>query len=268
LESYRALIGVVMQDDQLFAGSIADNISFFSERPDHERVTWCARQAAIHEDIVAMPMGYATLIGDMGTVLSGGQKQRVVIARALYRQPRVLLLDEATSHLDVEREQQVNAAFRNLRITRVVIAHRPETIRMSGRVVALEQGRIVRADTAAQYGIPRESTSDDQEYGRSMSRASQIESTRVFDRDHNSEAQIFSQDRVGPAHSKDRQTSKKARGPTTKNHRSRKNQMRHQHPHEPTNGGASSSDHRSAEEVRLPKATFEFALHARDETTT
>jgi ATP-binding cassette, subfamily B, bacterial CvaB/MchF/RaxB len=142
VESYRAMIGVVMQDDQLFAGSIADNISFFSERPDHERVTWCARQAAIHDDIITMPMGYGTLIGDMGTVLSGGQKQRVVIARALYRQPQVLLLDEATSHLDVEREKQVNAAFGAMRITRVVIAHRPETIRMSGRVIALENGRI------------------------------------------------------------------------------------------------------------------------------
>ncbi len=142
LETYRAMIGVVMQDDQLFAGSIADNISFFSERPDHERITWCARQAAIHDDIIAMPMGYGTLIGDMGTVLSGGQKQRVVIARALYRQPRVLLLDEATSHLDVERERQVNAAFRSMQITRVVIAHRPETIRMSGRAISLENGQV------------------------------------------------------------------------------------------------------------------------------
>jgi ATP-binding cassette subfamily B protein RaxB len=148
LENYRARIGVVMQDDQLFAGSIADNISFFSERPDQERIVQCAKQAAIHDDIMAMPMGYGTLIGDMGTVLSGGQKQRVVIARALYRQPGILLLDEATSHLDVEREKLVNDAFRAMRITRVVIAHRPETIRMSGRVVALEQGRIIEAEAA------------------------------------------------------------------------------------------------------------------------
>jgi ATP-binding cassette subfamily B protein RaxB len=142
LENYRARIGVVMQDDQLFAGSIADNISFFAERPDHERIMQCSKLAAVHDDIIAMPMGYGTLIGDMGTVLSGGQKQRVVIARALYRQPSILLLDEATSHLDIERERMVNDAFKTMRITRVVIAHRPETIRMSGRVVALKQGKI------------------------------------------------------------------------------------------------------------------------------
>jgi ATP-binding cassette subfamily B protein RaxB len=148
IENYRARVGVVMQDDQLFAGSIADNICFFSERPDHDRILQCAQQAAIHNEIIAMPMGYGTLIGDMGTVLSGGQKQRVVIARALYRKPSILLLDEATSHLDVEREKMVNTAFAALRVTRVVIAHRPETIRMSGNVVALEQGKIFRADCA------------------------------------------------------------------------------------------------------------------------
>ncbi|HZH51143.1 MAG TPA: peptidase domain-containing ABC transporter [Microvirga sp.] len=155
LESYRAMIGVVMQDDQLFAGSIADNISFFSEQPDFERIMRCAKQAAVHDDIVAMPMGYGTLIGDMGTVLSGGQKQRVVIARALYRQPSILLLDEATSHLDVERERLVNAAFGKMRITRIVIAHRPETIRMSGRVVCLEQGRIRSTTTPSPLLVPQ-----------------------------------------------------------------------------------------------------------------
>ncbi|WP_082145449.1 peptidase domain-containing ABC transporter [Microvirga massiliensis] len=152
LENYRAMIGVVMQDDQLFAGSIADNISFFSERPNLDRIMQCARGAAIHDDIIAMPMGYGTLIGDMGTVLSGGQKQRVVIARALYRRPSILLLDEATSHLDIERERLVNAAFQEMRITRIVIAHRPETIRMSGRVVALEQGKVRSIGPGDEHG--------------------------------------------------------------------------------------------------------------------
>jgi ATP-binding cassette subfamily B protein RaxB len=152
LENYRARLGVVMQDDQLFAGSIGDNISFFAERPDRERIVQCARLAAIHDEIMAMPMGYETLIGDMGTILSGGQKQRVVIARALYRQPSLLLLDEATSHLDLEREKLVNLAFGAMRVTRVVIAHRPETIRMSGRVIAVEQGRIVEAGEAEENG--------------------------------------------------------------------------------------------------------------------
>ena len=87
-------------------------------------------------------MGYGTLIGDMGTVLSGGQKQRVLLARALYRAPAVLLLDEATSHLDVARERAVNAALAAMALTRIVVAHRPETIHASGRVITLDDGRI------------------------------------------------------------------------------------------------------------------------------
>src|SRR5882672_4361492 len=140
LARWRSMIGVVMQDDQLFAGSIADNISFFSERPELERIEECARLAAVHEDILAMPMGYNTLIGDMGTVLSGGQKQRVLIARALYRQPSLLLLDEATSNLDVTNEKAVSAAIRASRVTRIIVAHRPETISSTDRVITLEQG--------------------------------------------------------------------------------------------------------------------------------
>ncbi len=142
LRAYRDMLATVMQDDQLFAGSVADNISFFASDQSQQRVEVCAKQAAIHEEIMAMPMGYATLIGDMGTSLSGGQKQRILLARALYKQPRILFLDEATSHLDIEREQQVNEAVRSLHLTRVVIAHRPETIAMARRVVKLESGRI------------------------------------------------------------------------------------------------------------------------------
>jgi ATP-binding cassette subfamily B protein RaxB len=144
IERYRAMIGVVMQDDQLFAGSIADNISFFAEAPDPARIETCARMAALHDDIAAMPMGYATLVGDMGTVLSGGQKQRVLISRALYREPSILLLDEATSHLDVTREEAVNAAIRARRVTRIIVAHRPETIRSSDRVIVLTRGKVAK----------------------------------------------------------------------------------------------------------------------------
>lgn len=89
-------------------------------------------------------MGYQTLIGDMGTALSGGQKQRLLIARALYRQPSLLLLDEATSHLDLRREKAVSAAINRASVTRVIVAHRPETIRTADRVLGLDNGKIVK----------------------------------------------------------------------------------------------------------------------------
>lgn len=150
LDRFRSRIGVVMQDDQLFAGSIADNICFFASRPDPARIEQAAKDAAIHDDIMAMPMGYGTLIGDMGTVLSGGQKQRVLIARALYRRPGLLLLDEATSHLDVEREARVNKAIGQAAVTRIIIAHRPETIRACDRVIVLKGGRVALDQTVEQ----------------------------------------------------------------------------------------------------------------------
>lgn len=141
-EAWRAMIGVVLQDDSLFAGSIADNIAFFASDAELDRIEACARAAAVHEDIAAMPMGYGTLIGDMGAALSGGQKQRVLLARALYRAPGALLLDEATSHLDVARERAVNETLLAMRLTRIVVAHRPQTILAAERVITLKDGRI------------------------------------------------------------------------------------------------------------------------------
>ncbi|WP_182266755.1 peptidase domain-containing ABC transporter [Stenotrophomonas maltophilia] len=144
MEHYRRVVGAVMQDDQLFAGSISDNISFENENMEEDRVQDAARLAAVNDDITAMPMGYNSLIGDMGTTLSGGQKQRVILARALYRKPQLLFLDEATSHLDVERERLVNDAVRQLDLTRIIIAHRPETIASADRVLVMHGGAIVR----------------------------------------------------------------------------------------------------------------------------
>lgn len=140
--SFRNRIGVVLQDDHLFSGSIADNICFFDSTANMDDVYTAAKLADAHEDICAMPMGYRTLVGDMGAGLSGGQKQRIVLARALYRKPAVLILDEATSHLDVETEGRVASQLRSMKMTRITVAHRPETIRAADRVVVLHDGRF------------------------------------------------------------------------------------------------------------------------------
>jgi ATP-binding cassette subfamily B protein RaxB len=142
LTNYRQLLGTVMQDDHLFAGSIADNICFFDPSPNQEQIQACAHLASIHAEIAQMPMAYNTLVGDIGTGLSGGQKQRILLARALYKNPKLLVLDEATSHLDIWNEQAVNSAIAQIALTRIIVAHRPETIAMAQRVVVLQQGAI------------------------------------------------------------------------------------------------------------------------------
>jgi ATP-binding cassette subfamily B protein RaxB len=144
LANWRSMIGTVMQDDALLAGSVADNICFFADAPDVAWIAACARLAAVHDEIEAMPMGYHTLIGEMGASLSGGQRQRLLLARALYKRPRILLLDEATSALDVERERIVNQQVRQLQLTRLIVAHRPETIASASRVIVLGEGRVTQ----------------------------------------------------------------------------------------------------------------------------
>ena len=143
MANVRRQLGTVMQEDVLLTGSLADNISFFDVQPDQARAEACARLAQIHAEIVKMPMGYQTLVGDLGAGLSGGQKQRLLLARALYKQPRVLALDEATSHLDTANERVVTQALAQMRLTRLVIAHRPETIIGAQRVVQIRDGAVV-----------------------------------------------------------------------------------------------------------------------------
>ena len=154
LARWRSRVGTVMQDDALLAGSVADNICFFDDAPEIEWITECARLAAVHDEIEAMPMGYHTLIGDMGGSLSGGQRQRLLLARALYKRPRILLLDEATSALDVDRERIVNQQVRQLQLTRVIVAHRPETIASASRVIVLGDGRVTQ-DLRSVPGVGR-----------------------------------------------------------------------------------------------------------------
>ena len=137
MEHYRSQIGCVLQDDRLFAGTVADNIAAFDPAADPDRILHAAKLAAMHDEIMRMPMGYLTLVGDMGSSLAGGQIQRLVLARALYRTPRILLLDEATSHLDDDNEQTINDAVRSLPIARIIVAHRRSTIDMADRVVPI-----------------------------------------------------------------------------------------------------------------------------------
>ena len=138
--AYREQVGAVMQEDQLLSGSIADNICAFETTFDQQRMIECAQIAGVHDEIMAMPMKYNSLIGDMGSSLSSGQKQRVLLARALYRHPKILFLDEGTSHLDVEKEREINGNLRRLNMTRVSVAHRPEITSGADAIVRISCG--------------------------------------------------------------------------------------------------------------------------------
>ena len=137
LANWRSQIGVVMQDDRLLSGTIADNISFFDPEIDMKRVQKAAHAAQIHETIAQLPMNYLSVVGDMGSILSGGQKQRLLLARALYQEPKALFLDEGTANLDVETEKTIVQVIKDLKITRVVVAHRPAFIQASDSVIEI-----------------------------------------------------------------------------------------------------------------------------------
>lgn len=141
-KNFHDQIGAVLQDDSVFAGTLADNIALFDNTPSTEGITQAAIGAALHEEIMAMPMGYETLVGDMGSSLSGGQRQRLLLARALYRKPRILIMDEGTSALDSVREQMVNVAIGHLGATRIMIAHRRETVMFASCIYSMQKGEL------------------------------------------------------------------------------------------------------------------------------
>lgn len=132
---YRCQISGVLQDDRLMSGDIYENISCFDSKIDHDFVEECAKKSCIYDDIMSKSMKFKTMVGDMGSTLSGGQMQRIFIARALYRRPRILFLDEATSHLDIVSEKHVNDELGKMNVTRVSVAHRPETIRYASKII-------------------------------------------------------------------------------------------------------------------------------------
>ncbi len=140
--STNPVIASVLQEDTCLSGTIAQNICCFEEAPDLKRMVYVAQLACIHEDIMQMPMQYHSLVGDMGSSLSGGQKQRLLLARALYQEPDILFLDEASSHLDMENEAQINHHLKSLNMTRIIVAHRPQSIAMADKVYRLENGNL------------------------------------------------------------------------------------------------------------------------------
>jgi ATP-binding cassette subfamily B protein RaxB len=144
LPELRSWVATVFQDDALVSGSIAENIALFDTEFDRQRVRRAARRAVIDADIEAMPMAYETRIGDLGSALSAGQVQRVLLARALYREPRLLLLDEFTSGLDEDTERLVVASVARLRATRVVVTHSETVMRAADRVFELSGQRLAQ----------------------------------------------------------------------------------------------------------------------------
>ena len=140
--STNPVIASVLQEDTCLSGTIAQNICCFEEAPDLKKTVYVAQLACIHEDIMQMPMQYHSLVGDMGSSLSGGQKQRLLLARALYQEPDILFLDEASSHLDMENEAQINHHLKSLNMTRIIVAHRPQSIAMADKVYRLENGNL------------------------------------------------------------------------------------------------------------------------------
>ncbi len=149
----RHQIGIVEQEPFLFSRTIGENIAYgVSRTVSEEEIVAAARAAAIHDDILSFPQGYATIVGEKGVTLSGGQKQRVAIARTLIKNPRILILDDATSSVDTETEAEIRLALENLMQGRTtfIIAHRIQSVMQADQILVLDQGQIVQRGTHAQ----------------------------------------------------------------------------------------------------------------------
>ncbi|MDE2074110.1 MAG: ATP-binding cassette domain-containing protein, partial [Alphaproteobacteria bacterium] len=170
--SWRHYVGVVAQDDRLLSGSIADNIAFFDPDLDMDRVHHAAAAARVHEHILQMPMQYLSLIGDMGSALSGGQRQRILLARALYREPKVLILDEGTANLDPETENSIAELVAGLNMTRIVVAHRPALVARAQCVYLMQAGRLSRLEvTPKTFQVVSQETKAGIEIASSLSKS-------------------------------------------------------------------------------------------------
>lgn len=143
----RSQIGAVLQESRLFQRTIADNIRMNQDDLSPEDVVWAAEQAAVHQEIRQLPLGYLTQVSETGANFSGGQRQRLLLARALARRPAILILDEATSFLDTLAERAVDEHLSRLRCTRIVIAHRLSTVENADRILVMDRGRIVEVGT-------------------------------------------------------------------------------------------------------------------------
>ncbi|TFU16724.1 ABC transporter ATP-binding protein [Thermus tengchongensis] len=149
LSALRQAVGVAPQEPFLFSETLFENIAFGLEAPDRERVEWAARLAGIHEEILAFPKGYETLLGERGVTLSGGQRQRVALARALAKRPKILILDDALSAVDTETEARILQGLKSVlgRQTTFLISHRTATLRHADWIIVLDGGRIVEEGT-------------------------------------------------------------------------------------------------------------------------
>ncbi|MBI5003529.1 ABC transporter ATP-binding protein [Candidatus Kaiserbacteria bacterium] len=152
IKEWRAAIAYVSQDAFIMNASVLDNIRFFDESISREDIELAAQLAHIHDDIMRLPQGFDTVLGDRGVTISGGQRQRISLARALARKPQVLVLDEVTSSLDSELERDIQQMIANLRggITLVVIAHRISTILDADKIVVIDSGHLAEEGAPAQ----------------------------------------------------------------------------------------------------------------------